>query len=139
MFAALKRTVKQFSQDNVSDWAAALTYYGVLSIFPGLLVIVSLLGMLSSNAIPVQRVFERRLMASEKMGRDTGFVVIPPRVPCLPEQRSCRHCIAVDSHAGGTEPYNSTVAVNHLHVASGVRNAHTILMTTFPVARPDSE
>src|SRR5690349_10355819 len=49
LFAALKRTVKQFSQDNVSDWAAALTYYGVLSIFPGLLVIVSLLGMLSSN------------------------------------------------------------------------------------------
>ena len=49
LFAALKRTFKQFSQDNLSDWAAALTYYGVLSIFPGLLVIVSLLGMLSSN------------------------------------------------------------------------------------------
>jgi membrane protein len=49
LFAALKRTFKQFSSDNLSDWAAALTYYGVLSIFPGLLVIVSLLGMLSSN------------------------------------------------------------------------------------------
>jgi membrane protein len=49
LFAALKRTFKQFSQDNVSDWAAALTYYGVLSIFPGVLVLVSLLGMLSSD------------------------------------------------------------------------------------------
>jgi membrane protein len=49
LFAALKRTFKQYSQDNVSDWAAALTYYGVLSIFPGVLVLVSLLGMLSSN------------------------------------------------------------------------------------------
>jgi membrane protein len=49
LFAALKRTVKQFSQDNVSDWAAALTYYGVLSIFPGVLVLVSLLGMLSND------------------------------------------------------------------------------------------
>jgi len=49
IFAALKRTFKQFSQDNISDWAAALTYYGVLSIFPGALVLVSLLGMLSSN------------------------------------------------------------------------------------------
>jgi membrane protein len=49
LFAALKRTFKQYSQDNVSDWAAALTYYGVLSIFPGILVLVSLLGMLSSN------------------------------------------------------------------------------------------
>ncbi|GAA4585231.1 membrane protein [Actinoplanes octamycinicus] len=46
IFAALKRTFKQFSEDNVSDWAAALTYYGVLSIFPGALVIVSVLGML---------------------------------------------------------------------------------------------
>ena len=49
LFAALKRTFKQFSQDNVSDWSAALTYYGVLSIFPGVLVLVSVLGMLSSN------------------------------------------------------------------------------------------
>jgi membrane protein len=49
LFAALKRTFKQYSQDNVSDWAAALTYYGVLSIFPGILVLVSLLGMLSND------------------------------------------------------------------------------------------
>jgi membrane protein len=49
VFAAVRRTFKQFSQDNISDWAAALTYYGVLSIFPGVLVIVSLLGMLSDN------------------------------------------------------------------------------------------
>ncbi|WP_250007874.1 YihY/virulence factor BrkB family protein [Actinoplanes sp. M2I2] len=49
LFAALKRTLKQFSQDNVSDWAAALTYYGVLSIFPGVLVLVSVLGLLSRN------------------------------------------------------------------------------------------
>jgi membrane protein len=47
--AALKRTFKQYSSDNISDWAAALTYYGVLSIFPGALVLVSLLGLLSSN------------------------------------------------------------------------------------------
>ncbi len=49
IFAAVKRTFKQFSEDNISDWAAALTYYGVLSIFPGALVLVSLLGMLSDN------------------------------------------------------------------------------------------
>lgn len=50
LFAAVKRTFKQYSSDNLSDWAAALTYYGVLSIFPGALVIVSLLGLLSSNS-----------------------------------------------------------------------------------------
>jgi membrane protein len=45
-FGALKRAVKEFSEDNVTDWAAALTYYSVLSIFPGLLVLISLLGLL---------------------------------------------------------------------------------------------
>jgi membrane protein len=49
ILAALKRTFKQFGEDNISDWAAALTYYGVLSIFPGVLVLVSILGMLGRN------------------------------------------------------------------------------------------
>src|SRR5688572_10103508 len=49
VFAALRRTFKQFSEDNVTDWAAALTYYGVLSIFPGLLVLVSILGLLGDD------------------------------------------------------------------------------------------
>jgi membrane protein len=49
IFAALKRTFAQFSDDNVTDWAAALTYYGVLSIFPGALVLVSTLGLLSDD------------------------------------------------------------------------------------------
>jgi len=49
VFAALRRTFKQFSEDNVSDWAAALTYYGVLSIFPAALVLVSIVGLLSAN------------------------------------------------------------------------------------------
>ncbi|MER7460766.1 YihY/virulence factor BrkB family protein [Micromonospora sp. NPDC126480] len=48
--AALKRTVREFSDDGLTDWAAALTYYGVLSIFPGLLVLISLLGLLGDRA-----------------------------------------------------------------------------------------
>jgi membrane protein len=44
-WAALKRTVREFRIDNLSDWAAALTYYSVLSIFPALLVLVSLIGL----------------------------------------------------------------------------------------------
>ena len=46
----LKRTVTEFKHDNLTDWAAALTYYGVLSIFPLLLVLVSLLGLLGQSA-----------------------------------------------------------------------------------------
>ena len=48
--AAAKRSMKEFKEDNLQDWAAALTYYGILSIFPGLLVLVSLLGLLGKSA-----------------------------------------------------------------------------------------
>ncbi len=47
--SVLKRTVKEFKQDDLTDWAAALTYYGVLSLFPGLLVLVSLLGLFGES------------------------------------------------------------------------------------------
>src|SRR5215211_7951567 len=46
----LKRTVREFKEDNLTDWAAALTYYGILAIFPALLVLVSVLGLIGSSA-----------------------------------------------------------------------------------------
>ncbi|MBO0871046.1 MAG: YihY/virulence factor BrkB family protein [Micromonosporaceae bacterium] len=52
--AAAKRTAKGYSADRLGDWAAALTYYGVLSIFPGLLLLVTLLrltGTGTTNAV----------------------------------------------------------------------------------------
>jgi membrane protein len=49
--ATLKRTVAEFSDDNLTHWAAALTYYGVLSIFPALLAVISILGLIGSSAI----------------------------------------------------------------------------------------
>ncbi len=42
----LKRAVLEFRDDNAGDWAASLTYYSVLSLFPGLIVLFSLLGVL---------------------------------------------------------------------------------------------
>jgi len=42
----LVRTVKEFQEDNLTDWAAALTYYAILALFPGILVLVALLGVL---------------------------------------------------------------------------------------------
>ncbi|MFI6080301.1 YihY/virulence factor BrkB family protein [Streptomyces sp. NPDC051217] len=47
----LKRTVREFKEDDLTDWAAALTYYGVLSIFPALLALVSILGLLGTSSI----------------------------------------------------------------------------------------
>ena len=43
--ATLSRTAAEFRQDNLSDWAAALTYYGLLSLFPGLIALVSIVGL----------------------------------------------------------------------------------------------
>ena len=43
--STLKRTIARFRHDNLSDWAAALTYYGLLALFPGLLALVSIVGL----------------------------------------------------------------------------------------------
>ena len=42
--ATLKRAL-EFSEDNMTDWAAALTYYGLLSLFPALIALVSIVGL----------------------------------------------------------------------------------------------
>ncbi|MDR7278534.1 YihY/virulence factor BrkB family protein [Catenuloplanes atrovinosus] len=51
LWNAVKRTIAEFQDDNLSDWAAALTYYGVLSIFPGLLVLAAVLGLLGDDTL----------------------------------------------------------------------------------------
>ena len=45
VWPTLKRTALEFQEDNMSDWAAALTYYGLLSLFPALIALVSVLGL----------------------------------------------------------------------------------------------
>ncbi len=44
-FGTLKRVVSEFKDDNLTDWAAALTYYAVLSIFPAFIAMISILGL----------------------------------------------------------------------------------------------
>ncbi|HEX2186059.1 MAG TPA: YihY/virulence factor BrkB family protein [Chloroflexota bacterium] len=50
-WAAVKRTVREFQVDNLKDWAAALTYYSVLSIFPALVVLISLIDLAGRSTI----------------------------------------------------------------------------------------
>ena len=49
-WSVLKRTVREFRDDNLTDWAAALTYYGILSIFPSLIALVAILGLAGDSA-----------------------------------------------------------------------------------------
>jgi membrane protein len=53
-----KRAFTEFKDDNVTDWSAALTYYAVLSIFPGLIVFVSLLGLFGQGPDTVQKLLD---------------------------------------------------------------------------------
>jgi membrane protein len=48
LWPTLRRTVAEFQEDNLTDWAATLTYYGLLALFPALIVLVSLVGLLGN-------------------------------------------------------------------------------------------
>jgi membrane protein len=45
LWPTLKRTAQEFQEDNLTDWAATLTYYGLLSLFPALIALVSIVGL----------------------------------------------------------------------------------------------
>jgi membrane protein len=46
----IRRTVREFKEDDLTLLAAGLTYYAVLSLFPALLVLLSILGLLGQSA-----------------------------------------------------------------------------------------
>ncbi len=50
LMATLKRTLREFKEDNLTDWAAALTYYGILALFPALIALVSIVGLVFNPA-----------------------------------------------------------------------------------------
>src|SRR3954464_10614785 len=54
----IKRTATEFQEDNLSDWAAALTYYGLLSLFPALIAMVSLIGLFGDPKSTTQSLTE---------------------------------------------------------------------------------
>ena len=49
-WGALKRTFREFTDDKLLDWAAALTYYSILSLFPAVVVLMSLVGLIGESA-----------------------------------------------------------------------------------------
>ena len=57
-FQTLKRTFTEFSEDNMSDSAAALTYYGLLAVFPALIALVSIIGLVGNPAATIKTLTE---------------------------------------------------------------------------------
>jgi membrane protein len=58
LVATLKRTATEFSEDRLTIWAAALTYYGLLSLFPALIAMVSLIGIFGDPQSTTQSILE---------------------------------------------------------------------------------
>ena len=56
LFGVLRRSVTEFSEDNLTDWAAALTYYGLLSMFPALIALVSIVGLFADPQATSQKI-----------------------------------------------------------------------------------
>ncbi|MFD8530588.1 YihY/virulence factor BrkB family protein [Streptosporangium canum] len=88
-WGVLRRTVKEFQEDNLTDWAAALTYYAVLSIFPALLAVISVLGLFGQSATqslvdnlgalapgPARQTIDTVLQALQSSQRAAGIAAI---------------------------------------------------------------
>jgi membrane protein len=71
LLATVKRTVREFSEDNMSDWAAALTYYGLLSLFPALIALVSLVGLFADPAATTRTITDIVTRLGPKSAADT--------------------------------------------------------------------
>ncbi len=70
LFATLKRTFKEYSEDNMSDWAASLTYYGLLAVFPALIALVAVVGLLGSPTSTTQSAGRNRRQARPQLSED---------------------------------------------------------------------
>jgi membrane protein len=71
-FYVLRKTFHEFSEDQCTDLAAALTYYAVLAVFPAALALVSLLGVIGQGQNAVDKVIETlKPLVSDEMLTDT--------------------------------------------------------------------
>jgi membrane protein len=71
LWPTLKRTALEFQEDNMTDWAAALTYYGLLSLFPALIALVSVLGIFGDPESTTESLTEIVTAIGPSTGADT--------------------------------------------------------------------
>jgi membrane protein len=57
-FYIVRRVIREFRADNCTDLAAALTYYAVLAVFPGLLAVISTLGLFDLGGDSVKTILD---------------------------------------------------------------------------------
>ena len=57
-FYVLRRTIREFRDDGCTDLSATLTYYAVLAVFPGLLAVISTLGLFNLGGDSVKTILD---------------------------------------------------------------------------------
>jgi membrane protein len=71
LLATLRRVITRFREDNMTDWAAALTYYGLLSLFPMLIALVSVVGLFGNPQGTTRTVTDIVTRIGPESGADT--------------------------------------------------------------------
>jgi membrane protein len=75
----LRKTMREFGQDQCTDLAAALTYYGVLALFPAILAVISLLGLVGDP----ERTVNAMLGIVEDLGQADTVDTLRPTIEQL--------------------------------------------------------
>jgi membrane protein len=84
LWPTLKRTAQEFQEDNLTDWAASLTYYGLLALFPALIVLVSIVGLVGDPRSTTDTLTE----IVNNLGPDTAADTFAGPIRQLTESRS---------------------------------------------------
>ena len=74
--ASLKRTVAEFKDDDLLDWAAALTFFALLSLFPALVLMVALLGVFGQYPETIDSMAE--ILTGAGVARETVDTIRTP-------------------------------------------------------------
>ena len=92
----LKRTLRKAKDDKINHWGAALTYYAVLSLFPALLVLVSLVGLFGS----AERVTKVLTDTVSELGPSTAAQTFQGPIEAITSNRGGAGIVLIVSVAG---------------------------------------
>ena len=84
LWPTLKRTALEFQEDNLTDWAASLTYYGLLALFPAMIVLISVVGLVANPESTTSTITD----IVNKIGPDTAATTFAGPIRQVTESRA---------------------------------------------------
>ncbi|MBC7631920.1 YihY/virulence factor BrkB family protein [Aeromicrobium sp.] len=87
----VRKTLREFSKDQCTDLAAALTYYAVLALFPALIALVSLLGVLGQG----QSTVDAMLKIVDQIGPSSAVDTLKPTIENLANAKAAGIALVV--------------------------------------------